>query len=123
MKIVTRILDSVYGRSAAGVRVVLARAADDGWTTIADTRTGANGSVDQVTAPLQFGIYRIAFWTDSYFATLGEVSAFPEIMAVFRVNSESPTTEIVLTLSPNSYSVYVGSSNHVESGSIGHDPV
>jgi 5-hydroxyisourate hydrolase len=117
MKMVTQILDSVYGKSAAGVRVRLARATHDGWTTISDARTNTDGCIDELSAiPLVRGVYRMAFETGNYFAGLGEVSAFSEIAVVFRVADEPPAAEILLTLSPYSYSVYFDGSNGTPKG-------
>jgi 5-hydroxyisourate hydrolase len=112
MKIVTRVLDSTYGKSAAGVRARLARANDDGWNTVAEAETNTDGSIERWTGHyLERGIYRIVFDTDGYFAGLGGTTAYPEVVVIFRIDEKSPEFQVQVTIAPYSYSTFFGASD------------
>jgi 5-hydroxyisourate hydrolase len=109
MKIVTQVLDGVYGKSAVGIRARLARADDNGWTMVAEAETNTNGCIENWdTRRLERGLYRIVFDSDSYFAGFGGAAAYPEVMAVFRMLDESYAFQVQVTLAPYSYSMYFG---------------
>jgi 5-hydroxyisourate hydrolase len=108
MKIVTRVLDGTYGKSAVGVRARLARSYEDGWSTVAKAETNIDGCIDQWTSRLERGIYRIVFDTDGYFAGLGGTTAYPEVIVIFRIDEKSPEFQVQVTISPYSYSTYFG---------------
>jgi len=59
---------------------------------------------------LERGLYRIVFDSDRYFATLGTITAYPEIVVIFRMPSESRSFQVHVALSPYSYSTYFGTS-------------
>jgi 5-hydroxyisourate hydrolase len=109
MRITTRVLDGTYGQSAAGVRAYLERASGNGWVTVCDAETDSGGRIeDWDSRQLERGLYRIVFDSDRYFATLGTVTAYPEIVVIFRMPSESRSFQVHVTLSPYSYSTYFG---------------
>lgn len=109
MKILTQVLDSTYGKSAAGLRARLFKAAGDQWTTVAEAETNSNGCIEDWNSwRLERGLYRIVFDSDSYFAGLGTVSAYPEVIVIFRMQEESQAFQVQVTLSPYSYSTYFG---------------
>ena len=109
MKIVTHVLDGVYGKSAAGVRARLLRAVDTGWAMVAEAETNNKGCIeDWDTMRLQRGLYRIEFDSDSYFAGLGCAAAYPEVITTFRMLDESHAFRVQVTLAPYSYSAYFG---------------
>jgi 5-hydroxyisourate hydrolase len=110
MRIVAQALDGTYGKSAAGVRAHLAKASGGRWVTVAEAVTGSNGSIeDWDTWRLENGLYRILFDSDSYFAGLGTIAAYPEVAVMFRLRDSADSFHVQLTLCPYSYSTYFGS--------------
>jgi 5-hydroxyisourate hydrolase len=104
-----QVLDGTYGQSAAGVRARLERFAGNGWTAVADAETSSAGRIeDPVILCLERGLYRIVLDSDRYFAGLGAGAAYPEVVVVFRVRDESDSCQVKVTLSPHSYSAYLG---------------
>jgi 5-hydroxyisourate hydrolase len=109
MKVFTRVLDGTYGKSAVGVQARLARACDDGWTTVADAETDHDGRIAEWTGPgLEPGLYRIVFDSDGYFARSGTVAAYPEVIVIFRMQKGMHSFQVQVTLAPYSYSTYFG---------------
>ena len=109
MRITTRVLDGTYGRSAAGVHAYLDRASRNGWVTVCEADTNSEGRIeDWDSRQLDRGLYRMVFDGDRYFATLGAITAYPEVVVIFRMPSESHTFQVQVTLSPYSYSTYSG---------------
>jgi 5-hydroxyisourate hydrolase len=110
MKIVAQVLDSTYGQSAVGVHARLERSSGAGWTTIAEAVTNEGGYIEDWNGgwPLERGLYRIVFDSDSYFAGLGASTAYPEVVVIFRTSDESPTFQVQIMLSPFSYSTFFG---------------
>lgn len=114
MIISAQVFDGIYGRPAVGLRARLARADGTGWVTVADAETNDDGHVgDWETRNLGRGLYRILFNSETYFAVLGSVAAYPEVAVTFRVESESAASQVQvhLTLSPCSYSTYYGTTS------------
>jgi 5-hydroxyisourate hydrolase len=104
-----QVLDGTYGQSAAGVRVRLERSSGDGWSAVANAETSSAGSVeDPAIRQLGRGLYRIVLDSDRYFAALGAGTAYPEVVVVFRMRGESDNCQVKVTLSPHSYSAYLG---------------
>lgn len=119
MRIFTQVLDSTYGKSAVGVHARLARAGDDGWTTVADAETNNDGRVEEWDSwYLKRGLYRIVFDSDSYFAGLGAAAAYPEVIVIFRMQNEAHVFQVQVTLAPYSYSTYFGTMD-LRPGSLG----
>ena len=109
MRIAVKVMDGMYGHAAEGIRVRLERAGDNGWTAVASAQTDSAGRIkDWIGRCLESGLYRIVFDSDSYFAGLGASTAYPEVLVVFRMQSESDTCQVQLTLSPYSYSTHFG---------------
>jgi 5-hydroxyisourate hydrolase len=111
-RLTTHVLDTVSGRPAAGVRVLLRR--DDG-TVVADTATNADGRLD---APLMEGAgfatgrYELVFHVGDYFRARGEALAEPPFIDVVPVRiaiSERSDHHVPLLVSRYGYSVYRGS--------------
>ncbi|MEU3457154.1 hydroxyisourate hydrolase [Micromonospora sp. NPDC006766] len=109
MGISARALDGVYGTPATGLRARLEQSVDGCWLPIADAETNADGTIDDfVTGRLLRGPYRIIFDSDQYFSALGASAAYPEIIIVFRLRSESRTCQVQVLMTPYSYSLYFG---------------
>jgi 5-hydroxyisourate hydrolase len=112
MRIFTQVLDGTHGKSAVGVHAHLARAADDGWTTVADAETNDDGRIEDWDGRhLERGIYRVVFDIDSYFAGLGAVGVYPEVVVMFRMQDEVHVFQLQVTLAPHAYSTYFGTMN------------
>lgn len=110
MRIHTQVLDGMYGKPASGVSALLSRAVDDdGWVTVGHAETDDDGRIeDWDTWHLDHGLYRIMFDSDSHFAKLGAISAYPAITIIFRIQDESQDFQVQITLTPYSYSTYFG---------------
>ena len=73
----THVLDTVSGKPAAGVRVVLTERGASAESVLAETATNADGRTDAPLiggAPLRIGTYEIAFHIGAYFAAKGIAS-------------------------------------------------
>jgi 5-hydroxyisourate hydrolase len=104
-----QVLDGTYGHCAAGVRARLEHSSGNGWSTVAETETSSDGRVaDRARWRLGRGLYRIVLDSDGYFAGLGVGTAYPEVVVVFRMRDESDSCQVKVTLSPHSYSAYLG---------------
>jgi 5-hydroxyisourate hydrolase len=109
LRIVTKVVDGAYGKSAVGVRARLSFAAGNAWSTVADAETDGDGCIRQWHSQrLERGLYQIVFDSDGYFARLGAASAYLEIAVMFRIEDESRAFQIHVTLSPYSYATYFG---------------
>jgi 5-hydroxyisourate hydrolase len=119
MRIFTQVLDSTYGKSAVGVHARLARASDEGWTTVAEAETNNDGRVEEWDSwYLERGLYRLVFDSDGYFAGLGAVAAYPEVVVIFRMQNEAHVFQVQVTLAPYAYSTFFGTMD-VPSSSTG----
>lgn len=117
MTIVTQVLDGTFGKSAVGVRATVERANGMGWATVAEVETNTDGQINDWDGwQPERGLYRIVIDSDSYFAGLGLSSAYPEVTVTFRMETESLQFQVLVTLSPYSYSTYFGT---IESQSEG----
>lgn len=118
----THVLDAAVGQPAAGLSVRLDAATEQGWTTLAETRTGEDGRVREAFAGLDLGAavngrsggaggtYRLVFDTAGYFAARGVKDFFyPEVTVGFRITDAAAHYHVPLLLSPFAYSTYRGS--------------
>ncbi|GAA5071925.1 5-hydroxyisourate hydrolase [Thermocatellispora tengchongensis] len=109
MTITAQAMDSVYGRSAAGLRARLEWARDGSWASLADAETDAEGRIDDWEGrALGRGLYRIVFDSDQYYVGFGVNAAYSEISVVFRMHDDFETCQIQVLMSPHSYSTYFG---------------
>lgn len=109
MKIAAQVLDGMFGKAADGIRVCLERADGNAWSRLATAQTDADGRIEEWDGwKLGSGLYRITFDSDSYFAGLGASTAYPEVLVVFRMQQESDVCQVLVTLSPYSYSTHFG---------------
>ena len=111
MTLSTHVLDAMRGRPAVGVGVRLEAAVGDGWKTLAETATGADGRArDGLAAQLSVGPHRLVFDTAGYFAAQGiDEYFFPEVAICFAVADPGAHYHVPLLLSPFAYSTYRGS--------------
>lgn len=106
-RIAATVIDCTYGHTADAIDIRIDRAEGGLWTNVASAQTGINGRVEEWNCdPFSQGLYRISLDSDSYFAGLGLIGAFPEIQAIFRVRQEFARCHIQVALSPYSYSTH-----------------
>lgn len=109
MNISAQVLDSTFGQPAAGARVRLERFGIDGWHLVADAETDAEGTIESWGhEDLEHGLYRLVFDCDSYFAGLGGMTAYPEIVVIFRMPIELDSCQVQVVLAAYSHSTYLG---------------
>jgi 5-hydroxyisourate hydrolase len=101
VRVTTHVLDTSAGRPAEGVRVVLERAAGDGWELVGQADTGSDGRAGDF-APVAGGRHRLRFGTAAHSAF------FPEVIVQFAVGDEDHL-HLPLLLNPYGYSTYRGS--------------
>jgi 2-oxo-4-hydroxy-4-carboxy-5-ureidoimidazoline decarboxylase len=112
----THVLDTVSGRPAAGVRVVLTERGASAEGILKEAVTNADGRTDEpllAGAPLRMGTYEIAFHVGAYFTATGTATASPPFLDVvpirFAVAEPEGYYHVPLLVSPWSYSTYRGS--------------
>ena len=111
--ITTHVLDTSLGRPAAGVSVVLDRAAEsDQWQLVGHGRTDADGRLRTLMptdAPLTPGSYRLVFDTKTYFELRGIRPFYPSVVIVFEVAAGEAHYHVPLLIRAFGYTTYRGS--------------
>lgn len=103
----THVLDATAGVPAAGVRLLLERAGEDGeWLATDRGATDPDGRL-RFAGGIPAGRYRLTFATGDYFAARGAESFYPEVTVTFTVAAGH--YHVPLLLSPFAYSTYRGS--------------
>jgi len=112
----THVLDTVSGKPAAGVRIVLTERGASAEGLLKATTTNADGRTDEpllAGAPLRIGSYEIAFHVGAYFAGQGLAAASPPFLDVvpirFAIAEPEGHYHVPLLVSPWSYATYRGS--------------
>ena len=121
MTLSTHVLDATTGRPAAGVRVRLERAGDDGWAPAGGGTTGPDGRLrlsgdpggpadpGDPSAGGGTGVYRMTFGSGEYFQARGCATFYPEVSITFEMTDRAEHYHVPLLLSPFAYSTYRGS--------------
>lgn len=111
MSISTHVLDTVSGRPARGLRVVLECAATDGrWQLVAQGVTDRDGRVfDLLSRAGSVGSHRIVFDTGAWAAAQGRKSFYPRVTVEFSVTEPAEHHHVPLLLGPYGYTTYRGS--------------
>jgi 5-hydroxyisourate hydrolase len=108
--ITTHVLDTSRGCPAAGVPVMLERAADSAWQPVGRGTTDADGRAGGLlSSPPDAGRYRLTFDTGAYFRAVGLADFYPEVTVTFVVERGEEHYHVPLLLSPFGYSTYRGS--------------
>jgi 5-hydroxyisourate hydrolase len=114
--ITTHVLDTSRGRPAAGILVILERAADPAhggaFQELGRGHTDADGRLRTLLSPdahLTRGTYRLTFHTEPYFAKEGVTGFYPEVSVAFTIRDPDQHHHVPLLLSPFGYSTYRGS--------------
>ena len=112
----THVLDTVCGKPAAGVKVVLAECGASAGGLLKECVTNADGRTDEPLlgdAPLRIGRYQLEFHIGAYFAARGVAGAAPPFLDVvpvrFAIAEPEGHYHVPLLVSPWSYSTYRGS--------------
>lgn len=112
----THVLDTVVGKPAAGVRIVLKEIGASAQGLLTETVTNADGRTDVPLlsgGPLRIGSYEIAFHVGAYFAPRGTAAGEPPFLDVvpirFAIAEPEGHYHVPLLVSPWSYSTYRGS--------------
>lgn len=105
MSLSTHVLNTVQGRPAVGVSVLLTDVAGD---TIAAV-TDQDGRATLADGPLPTGTYQLVFATAEYFAQTGTPTFYPEVSVAFSVTDGDAHHHVPLLISPYAYSTYRGS--------------
>jgi 5-hydroxyisourate hydrolase len=112
-RLTTHVLDTVSGKPAAGVRVVLRR--DGEAAALADVVTNADGRLDKPLldgAAFKTGRYELTFHVGDYFRATGAALADPAFLDVIPLRfaiAEDAHYHVPLLVSPYGYSTYRGS--------------
>lgn len=107
--ITTHVLDSVAGRPAAGIDVVLERM-DSDWSPVASGTTNDDGRIgDLGPETLPSGTYRITFDTGGYFAKTNTPTFYPQVTITFEIDENEKHYHVPILLSPFAFSTYRGS--------------
>ena len=107
-RVSTLVLDTVSGEPAGDVYVRLERRDSEGWRTIGEGRTDAEGRLGY-RVPVnewQVGGYRLFFYIEPY---VGDDAFFPEITVGFHVRDPGQDYHVPLLLSRYGYTTYRGS--------------
>ncbi|MCS5715372.1 hydroxyisourate hydrolase [Herbiconiux sp. CPCC 205716] len=108
--VTTHVLDSVIGRPAAGVPVVLEHHDGAAWVTIGSASTDEDGRVNSLgPVALEPGRYRVGFDTATYFAEQEVKAFYPEVQITFELADAAAHYHVPLLLSPFAFSTYRGS--------------
>ena len=110
-QITTHILDTMQGRPADGVAIILYEKQPKGWAEIAKGITNNDGRVATLLkkdAVLEHGIYKLKFETQAYFTQLRLQTFYPYVEIVFDITSDEHY-HVPLLISPYGYSTYRGS--------------
>jgi 2-oxo-4-hydroxy-4-carboxy-5-ureidoimidazoline decarboxylase len=112
----THVLDTVAGRPAAGIRIVLCEIGASARSVLHETVTNADGRTDQPLlsgGPLRIGTYEIVFHIGDYFAKSATATADPPYLDVvplrFSIAEPEGHYHVPLLASPWSYTTYRGS--------------
>lgn len=115
-RLTTHVLDTMHGRPAAGLGVVLHRIDGAGATALMSLTLNADGRADGPLlegATLAAGRYRLVFAVGRYFAQVGVPLPDPpfldEVPVDFGIADPQAHYHVPLLVSPWSYSTYRGS--------------
>ena len=112
----THILDITTGTPSVNVSVLLEKQNQEKseWQKIDEKKTDENGRIgsflalDENLENENDGIYRLTFFTRSYFESRGIKTFYPFVQVVFEIEGNSHY-HVPITLSPYGYSTYRGS--------------
>jgi len=110
-QLTTHVLDTSIGKPGANITVRLMQPAVNGWQTLAQGLTNADGRIGDLLPPgkiLDPGNYKLVFATGDYFAAHAVRGFYPEVEVQFTVTDDSHY-HVPLLINPFGYSTYRGS--------------
>ena len=110
-QLTTHVLDTSIGKPGANITIRLMNKINDGWQTIAQGVTDADGRISDLLPPekkLTPGIYKLVFETGNYFASNNVKGFYPEVEIQFTVFDDTHY-HVPLLINPFGYSTYRGS--------------
>lgn len=110
--ITVHVLNTMTGKPATKLAVVLARKEKTGWKELAHGQTNESGRIASLLGPktpLIAGVYRITYDTGGYFSRQNVKTFYPEVQVTFEVVDPDAHYHLPLILSPHGYSTYRGS--------------
>jgi 2-oxo-4-hydroxy-4-carboxy-5-ureidoimidazoline decarboxylase len=112
----THVLDTVSGKPAAGVKVILKELGSSAEGLLRETLTNADGRTDAPLlggGPLRIGTYEVAFHIGAYFAAQAVAAGRPPFLDIvpirFGIAEPEGHYHVPLLASPWAYSTYRGS--------------
>lgn len=109
-KLTTHVLDTMNGRPAAGMAVVLARINGDSRELVGEVRTNSDGRVDEPLlegSDFGAGTYELTFDVGGYFGS--DDGFLGKVPVRFAVTDGAMHYHVPLLVSPFAYSTYRGS--------------
>lgn len=111
-QITTHILDTSQGKPAKGILIRLEQQQkDNSWIEIGRGHTNDDGRLPGLVKEntfLDFGVYKLIFDTETYYANTNVKGLYPYVDIAFKV-TENKHYHIPLLLNPFGYSTYRGS--------------
>jgi 5-hydroxyisourate hydrolase/2-oxo-4-hydroxy-4-carboxy-5-ureidoimidazoline decarboxylase len=110
-QLTTHVLDTSIGRPGSDITIRLMGKAGDGWQTMAQGVTDADGRISDLLPPeknLIPGIYKLVFETGNYFAGNNVKGFYPEVEIQFNI-IDDVHYHVPLLINPFGYSTYRGS--------------
>ena len=110
-QLTTHILDTMKGKPAQGVTIVLFQQHEEEWQQLTMGTTNADGRIPNLLQKdiiLEPGIYKMKFETNEYFGKLGIQSFYPFVEITFTITGKEHY-HVPLLITPFGYSTYRGS--------------
>lgn len=96
MDLTVAVVDAHTGRPAMQLPVVLERQESDGWCVLVDQETDQQGKVRYKAPVDDLSIHRCVVNTERYFAALGTVSSYSDIVVTLRGFSSNRTVSVLI---------------------------
>lgn len=106
----THILNVSLGLPAPDVAITLEKMMEDkSWKVLSKNTTDLNGRIQNFLpyGTNNNGIYKLTFFTDTYFKSLNQKSFYPFIEVIFQIDDDKHY-HVPITLSPYGYATYRG---------------
>ena len=110
-QLTTHVLDTTVGKPGENMTIRLKQPGNDGWQTIAQGVTNADGRITDLLASqriLNSGNYKMVFETGNYFLNNNIKGFYPEVEIQFTVNDDAHY-HVPLLINPFGYTTYRGS--------------
>lgn len=110
-QLTTHILDTTKGKPAAGVSIILYQYRKEEWIKLATGVANDDGRIPDLLKKdtmMEFGIYKLRFETQSYFAKESIETFYPFVEIIFEVTT-GEHYHVPLLMNPFGYSTYRGS--------------